>query len=260
MFKKQSNQSLYALLVLAIAALACSMVAPAPATPTSLPTVPPPTDTPVPSPVPTNIPKPTSTPRPTATPDVAATQRVDEFQSLLQSFQEAGYIETNEGKITELPPFKEEWAQLGWYQWWPYETVSSDFVFKAHFNWSTAIATSDESGCGFIFGIQENKDHYAVFLDKARILFLMARGSKVYLVGKTRGSGRANFGNPAEADFAVAVKGQSAYVSVNGDVTEYTLSADQSSRGQYGATLLSGTNKDYGTRCEMTDVMFWTPK
>jgi hypothetical protein len=246
-----------AVFVLTLSVLACGLSAPV-ATPT--PTVPPATDTPLPSPVPTNTAKPTSTPKPTATPDVAATQRVDDFQSLLQSFKEAGYIETSGGEIADLPPFKEEWAQLGWYQWWPYDTVASDFVFKAHFNWSTAMATSDESGCGFIFGLQENRDHYAVFLDKARVLFLMARGSKVYLVGKTKGSGRANFGNPAEADFAVAVKGQSAFVSVDGDVTEYTLSADQTSRGVYGATLLSGTNKDYGTHCEMTDVMFWTQK
>ncbi len=258
MFKKQSNPFVYAPIVLVIAVLACSLATPATSVPT--PTIPPATDTPLPSPTPTNTPKPTSTPKPTATPDVAATQRVDEFQSLLQTFEEKGYVETTEGNISELPPFKEEWAQLGWYMWWPYDDATSDFVFKAHFKWSTALATSDESGCGFIFGIQDNDDHYAVFLDKSRILFLMARGSNVYLVGKTRGSGRANFGNPAEADFAVAVKGQSAFVSVNGEVTEYTLSADQSSRGGYGATLLSGTNRDYGTRCEMTDVMFWTQK
>lgn len=255
MFKKRSNQFMYALLVLAIAALACSSVAPA--TPTPLPTVPPPTETPLPSPTPTNTPKPTSTPRPTFTPDVAATQKVDDFQNMLADFVELGYIESAEGKIIELDDFREEWAQLGWYQWWTYDEVPSDFVFKAHFNWSTALETSDQSGCGFIFGIQENGDHYAVFLDKSRILFLMARGSHVYSVGKTKGSGRANFGNPAEADFAVAIKEQSAYVSVNGEVTEYTLSADQTSRGWYGTSILSGTNRDYGTRCEMTDVMFW---
>jgi hypothetical protein len=88
----------------------------------------------------------------------------------------------------------------------------------------------------------------------------MKRGSGVYQVGKTRGSGRANFDNPAEADFAIAVKGKSAFVSVDGEVTEYTLSADQTTKGEYGVTLLSGTNSDYGTRCEMTDVMFWAQK
>ena len=207
---------------------------------------------------PTNTPRPTSTSRPTETPDVAATQRIDEFQILLQSFEEEGYIETTEGEILEMPSFEEEWAQIGWYRWWPYDEVDSNFVFKAHFKWSSARDTSDDSGCGFIFGIQENDDHYVVFLAPSRILFLLKRGSGIYQVGKTRGSGRVNFGNPAEADFAVAVKDQNAYVSVNGEVTEYTLSVDQTSRGTYGVTLLSGINSDYGTRCEMTDVLFWT--
>lgn len=257
MRKNHSIHSVYVFLILVLASLsACSSGTPV--EPTATPEPPEPTATNTASPTPTETPRPTATPRPSATPDVAATQRVDEFQALLQSFEENGYIGTTKGQIDEIPPFNEEWAQIGWYQWWPYDDVYSDFVFKAHLNWSTAISTTDESGCGFIFGLQENNDHYVVFLDKARILFLMARGSRVYLVGKTRGSGRANFGNPAEADFAVAVKGQSAFVSVNGEVTEYTLSVDQTTQGVYGVTLLSGTNSDYGTRCEMTDVMFWT--
>jgi len=256
MIKTHSIRIVYVFLILVLASLACSFGAPA--EPTATPEPPEPTATNTASPTPTETPKPTSTPRPSATPNVAATQRVDEFRALLQTFEENGFIETTDGQIAQMPSFEEEWAQIGWYRWWPYDEVSSDFVFKAHLNWSTAIATTDESGCGFIFGIQENDDHYAVFLDKSRILFLMKRGSGVYQVGKTSGSGRADFGNPAEADFAVAVKGQSAFVSVNGEVTEYTLSVDQTTRGVYGVTLLSGTNSNYGTRCEMTDVMFWT--
>ena len=88
----------------------------------------------------------------------------------------------------------------------------------------------------------------------------MGRGKNSYNVGKTSGSGKVNFDNPAEADFVLAVKGQSAYVSVNGEVTEYTLSADQTSAGTFAFSILSGTNKDYGTRCEMTNMIFWEPK
>ena len=132
-------------------------------------------------------------------------------------------------------------------------------MFKAHFKWSTASSTPDLSGCGVVFGIQENEDYYAVFLDRSRILFLMKRGEGIYEVGKTRGSGRVNFGNPAEADFAIAVRDKSAFVSVNNEVTEYTLSKDQTTEGYFAATLLSGTNRDYGTRCEMTDMILWYP-
>jgi hypothetical protein len=30
-------------------------------------------------------------------------------------------------------------------------------------------------------------------------------------------------------------------------------------RGRVGLALLSGTNKDFGTRCEMTDLHLWIP-
>jgi len=208
----------------------------------------------------TNTPKPTSTPRPSPTPNVAATQKTADFNLLLSDYKEKGYVTTTEGDIYEPDPFKEDWAQLGWYQWWPFDFKAKDFVFSAHFNWSVANDQSDLSGCGVIFGLQENDDHYAVFLDRSRNLFLMGRGVNVYNVGKTRGSGTHSLGNPAEADFILSVKGQSAYVSVDGDVTEYTLSADQTSAGTFAFSILSGTNKDYGTRCEMTNIIFWQPK
>ena len=88
----------------------------------------------------------------------------------------------------------------------------------------------------------------------------MGRGSHVYNVGKTRGSGRLDFGNPAEADLTIAVKGQNAYVSIDGDVTEYTLSQDQTTKGAFALSVLSGTNKDYGTNCKMSDMFLWTAK
>ena len=58
------------------------------------------------------------------------------------------------------------------------------------------------------------------------------------------------FGNPGEADFTLIVKGHYAYVLVDEAVIgEYTLSQSQPVRGNLGLTILSGTNKDYGTRC-----------
>jgi len=239
----------FLIVVLLVSALACSGGGAV---------VPESTETPLPTS--TNTPKPTATPRPTKTPNLVATRQHEEFQSLLQTFEENGYIESTDGSIVELDPFKESWAQINWYQWWTLTETDGDFVFEGHLEWTTASSTPEDSGCGIVFGVQDNNDHYAVFLANSRIVFLMARGTYSYEVGKTQGSGRANFDNPAEADFAVAAKGQSAYVSVNGDVTQYTLSADQTTEGDIGLSLLSGTNRDYGTRCEMTDMMLWRAK
>jgi hypothetical protein len=48
------------------------------------------------------------------------------------------------------------------------------------------------------------------------------------------------------------------YVLVDGEIVgEYTLSQSRVLTGGIGVTLLSGTNADYGTRCEMTDIHAW---
>jgi len=241
-----------AIVFLMLASLACFFGRPPEPTPVP-PTNPPPVLQPTESLPPTAEPSPV--------PDVPTPQpQSSEFNLLLQEFADKGYINTTEGETIPIDPFKEEWAQLNYYQWWTIDQEASDLVFQGHFKWSSSNSSPDLSGCGVIFGLQDNDDHYAVFLDKGRIAFLMSRGANVYEVGKTRGPGRVNFGNPAEADFVLAVKGKSAYVSVDSEVTEYTLSQDQSTSGNFALTLLSGTNSGYGTRCEMTDMNLFVPK
>lgn len=243
----------YAVLcVLALLATACGMAV----QPT--PTVPPPTETATPLP-PTTTPRPTATPRPTSTPNLAATQQYKSWESNLQLFVDAGYLDDSAGDFIAMDDFAEDWAQINWYKGWALGKTDGDFMFGGHFEWSTASSTPDVSGCGLMFGRQENEDHYAVFLDKGRILFLMGRGSHSYEVGKTSGSGRVQYGNPAEADFLILVKGDKAYVSVDGQMTAYTLSKDQVTTGVMAYTILSGTNRDYGTRCKITNAHLWQP-
>ena len=261
---QRKNPLLFTILILVFTSLACSMSA---AQPTPTPAA---TDTPQPTATitltPTNTPKPSPTPRPTKTPNLAATKRIDGFSTETQSYFDKGYLKTVDGNITEVKDFSYDWAQLGWYNWNQLNTKTSDFYMTAHFTWSSAFRNADSSGCGFIFAIQDNGDHYAVFLDRSKIIFLNADQTASYSkrVGLTRGTGKVKFGNPADkpdqADFTLIVKGAYAYVLVDGEVVgEYTLSQSKILDGNLGLSLLSGTNKDYGTRCEMTNVRIWVP-
>jgi len=188
---------------------------------------------------------------------------MDELQAEAQSYFDQGYLETADGRFEEYDDFEEEWAQLGWYQWWTLKQTAKDFYMSAHFKWSSAYRNADLSGCGFAFAIQDDDDHYAVFLDRSKVYFVEA--SQYYRPFKpTRGTGVVDFDNPfdhpVETDFTLIVKGDYAYVLVDGDVVgEYTLSQSKAMRGNLGLTLLSGTNKDYGTRCTMTNLRIWTP-
>jgi hypothetical protein len=246
------------LLLLAISS-ACSKAAPPSPTPTNTPK---PTSTN--TVIPTNTSTPTRTPRPTSTPNLAATQKYEDFNKEIQSYYDEGYLDTTEGTIEEVDDFTDDWAQLGWYRWMPLNENVDDFFLSAHFRWMSAYKNADESGCGLIFAIQPDSSHYAVFLDRSKIIFLDADssyGSYSLPVGKTRGKGSVKFGNPGEADFTLILKGNSVYVLVNGElIGEYSLSQSRILSGDVGLTTLSGTNKDYGTRCEMTNIHLFKPQ
>lgn len=244
-------------LVLIVVSLACATSQPTPVpTNTALPTS---TETLVP----TNTPRPSPTPRPTQTPNMAATERVEELNAEVQDYFDKGYLATTDGRFRELEDFSYDWAQMGWYNWLPLRDSAKDFFLSAHFKWDSAFRNSDTSGCGFIFGLQPNDDHYAVFLDRQKVLFLITDHTIGFSkpVSPTRGNGIVKFDYPAEADFTLIVKGAYSYVLVDGEVIgEYTLAQSRAAKGGIGLTVLSGTNKDYGTRCEMTNLHLWLPK
>ena len=262
MLHKFSTQVVLLLLSMAIVVSACSTVAPSPT----------PTNTPQPTATETLVPTatltPTRTPRPTSTPNIAATQTLEAYQSEIQSYVDLGYLSTNEGDFEEFDAFAYDWAQLGWYNWWPVGEQTADFVMSAHFKWSSAYRNADDSGCGYVFAIQEDNSHYAVFLDRSKIIFLdydASRSSYSRDVGITRGTGKVKFENPfdkpAEADFTLIVNDASAYVLVDNElIGQYTLAQSRILKGDLGFTLLSGTNKDFGTRCVMSNIHLWIPK
>ena len=242
--------------ILILVSFGCTAQAPAP-TPTSTPK-------PTKTAKPTKTPKPTATPRPTSTPDVEATKHADELQAEVENYFDKGYIATTDGVFKELDDFNAEWAQLQWYRKWTYSYTVSDFFMSGHLKWSSAYRSADISGCGYVFGLQEDNEHYAVFLDRSRVYFVHTE--EYYSpMSPTRGTGRVKFDNPAdhpiEADFTVIVTDGHAYVLVNDEVVgEYMLSKSKKLEGQVGLALLSGTNKDFGTRCDITNLHVWHPK
>jgi len=221
------------------------------------------TPEPIATPTATQTPRPSPTLRPTRTPDLAATQQVEELNAEVQSYYGRGYLTTTEGQFTQFDDFRYELAKVRWYPLIPLRDLDSDFYMKAHFKWSNADRSADISGCGFVFAIQDDQEHYGVFLDRSRIYFV--QGGYFYnSIGPINGSGLVDFDNPfdhpVEADFTLIVREAQAYVLVDDElVGEYALLPDKLSGGKVGLSTFSGTNKDYGTRCEMTNLHLWIP-
>lgn len=219
-----------------------------------------PTSTAIPV-TPTKTKLPTSTPKPTATPNVEETKSYDDIFSDVQKFKDENLIPSTSGEYSTLEGFNETFAQRGYLQYWYFDFELKHFVYKAHLKWSTAGETSDTSGCGIVFAVNphgDGSDYYGVVLDKSRIFFSSTFAGYYYDMGKTRGTGKLSFGNPAEADFTLLVYDYKAYVYVDDEfIGEYTLSKDRELAGQFGYGIISGTNKDYGTRCEISDSRLW---
>ena len=184
-----------------------------------------------------------------------------DLSAQVQKFKDEERIPSTEGEYIKLEDFSQTFSQLGYYQAYPTGVNLENFVFSGHFKWSTAIATSDVSACGILFGGQPDNSDYAVFLDKSRVYFSSSTATAYRELGKTSGTGRVNFGNPAEADFSLIVYQTHAYVYVDDQfIGEYTLSSSKPLKGAFGYGIISGTNKDFGTSCEITNAGIWSLK
>lgn len=221
------------------------------------------TFTPSPSPTatvtPTNTPKPTKTPTPTITPNATATAQYNSMLEFVQQAATAGYIKSAEGEYQQLDEYKDSWAQIGWYLWWPTNTYPSDFVLRGHMAWTSASKTPDLSGCGILFRVNSDGDHYG---------YLMTSDGKVHFILNEKGNfnfgGQFYFGPSSvseEVDFAITAQGEVFNVFINGKRLGASYGHKSSMLdGDLAYTIVSGTNKDYGTSCDITNVELWVLK
>ena len=117
------------------------------------------------------------------------------------------------------------------------------------------------SGCGFVFRQKENGDAYTAMVIKDRVLMTSCRNGRCYEVGKTHGTGKLGFPEQFEADVELIVMDLNATVLVDGQsVGEYSLSQDfLTDPGYFGFSIVSGTNRDFGTRCDFSNSGMWVP-
>jgi hypothetical protein len=175
----------------------------------------------------------------------------------VEQLADDGYLQSTSGTFHAIPEFNETWAQLNWYQWWETGFAPKDFVVTAHTAWESASDTADwwNAGCGFVFREESEDDHYLVYLGMDGWVHLARVKS-----GDWASLGETSYGEvdvpKGEADIALVVEGREIHYFVNG---EHVLSRDDlgESEGVLALTLLSGTNKEFGTRCIMDDIALW---
>jgi hypothetical protein len=219
------------------------------------------TNTPVPTNTPkataTSTPKPTTTPRPSPTANLAATQAYEDFSVKAKEYFDAGYITSSNGSYDKVEDFSDSWAQIGWYQWTPTDFSPTNFILKTDVSWTSASKTPDVSGCGFVFRLQEDEDHYVVLLSLDGYVYSWSNAG-----GNVRSMGQGYYGSAKQtgsATLTLVVEGDQYRVLVNDKLIKtFTGFAGKLSRGDLAYTILSGTNKSYGTKCEFENIELWT--
>ncbi len=208
---------------------------------------------------PVDQPAPTEPPVPVSTPEATVEQVPAEVQEWVDRYYEKGYLPSTDGEYHRLDDFTMEFANASLI-FTKKETGYSakDFAVKAHFKWQSAIANPDPGGCGWAFRKTRN-DSYLMFVDREWTYMGLWKDNQWTRYGRTTGGGWVGLGNPAEADVTLAVGKGKVYILID-DVlaSSHTLDTDfLTGSGELDYVVVAGTYKDYGTRCEMTDVDLW---
>ncbi len=233
------------------------------ATPTPAPTAtstPEPTSTPTPEPTATLTPTATVTPRPSPTPNLAATQQYEDMAAKVKEYFEAQYISTDQGAFKHLDDYSDSWAQIGWYQWSPIgRSAPDDFIIRSEVTWQSASKSVQPSGCGYVFRLQENGDHYMIFISLDGYVY-----SAIVSSGNLQNMGQGYYGKGASdgsAKFTLIVEDDTYQVLVNDTLVKKFIGRQHDMlSGRLAYTIVSGINSGFGTRCTFTNTQLWTIK
>lgn len=180
----------------------------------------------------------------------------DKFDAFIEKLTKEGTIRSG-GESTYWGDYTDEWAQIGWYQWTRFENAER-FVLSANVSWQSAHDRPNnfESGCGIIFNDSGSgsANHILASLRMDGLIYFTGLRNNYYLSYGTYRYGKAS--TKGSADFTLVVDGDKAIVYVDGEriVTKanFPMMGDS-----VGICTLSGTNKDYGTRCTWKDIYMY---
>lgn len=223
------------------------------------------TATPLPSatPGPTNTPAPTKTPRPTATPtpdlfsivgNQIKTSKSAELINVFNEFSASNPITLDNYTFNGA---REHTLFPKYMDFQPEEFL---IVSKVKWEHSSAKITSSAASCGFMFRYNgDDKSYFAVISADGNTRLINI--DDIYWRGVAHKKIRSQQFNPQtdEVDLLLAILPERFVMAVDGEIILDTT-LDWDSTGYFGYSLISGTNRDYGTRCSYSDTIIFVNK
>ena len=234
--------------------------------PTSTPT-PQPSNTTIPTntiePSPTNTPAPTKTKTPTSlpTPDLFAvvgdqikTYKSDKLINVLNEFSKSS--------VLVLDNYSYDAAQTQ--TLFPSFTYlqPEEFLIISKVKWSHSPGRIKESAasCGFTFrDNQDDKSYFAVISADGNSRLIYADEKYWRGLDHRKILSQKFTAETDEVDFIMAVLPERFVMAIDGEII-LDRETKWDSTGFFGYALISGTNRDYGTRCTFTDTILFVNK
>lgn len=193
--------------------------------------------------------------------EAQATQAAERIYTVVQDLYDQGFIPSKEGSFQQLPPYEGEFAQIGYYRSVPIpDSFVKDFVLVMDVSWEVNDKANEwyRSGCGFAFRVSEDYDEYYNF-----ILTLDGRINFAQLLKGYNGISisKAYWGqieNEKGSDTIIITAQGKTFQVFNTDLERIDIRyGEKLVEGTMAYQVSSGSNKDFGTRCNFTDVDLW---
>ena len=180
----------------------------------------------------------------------------NEFQNLVAYLKQSGVIPESNGNFRYHEDYENEWAYIKWYQWEGFDEAKN-FVISADLEWHSASNTPNfaDAGCGFVLRAEDTNNNLYTALNM---------DGKVHFGGIYEGSwlGYKSF---SYGSHSTKGKAQLVVVADNGTISAYvdgSFIGQQTNvainrSGSLAFSTWSGTNMDYGTRCNFRNVYYY---
>ncbi len=188
-----------------------------------------------------------------------ATEQASRIYDVVQTLYDGGYITTTDGYFQDLPEYDATWAQIGYFTLEPIrDSFVKDFVLVVDVTWEASDKATEfyRSGCGIAFRINdEGSEYYVFFLSfDGKMNFFQLENNSGVLSKKNWGKVEAMADS---ATFIITVEGINFQV-FNDQFERKDLRNGAALEDGYLAFMLaSGSNRDFGTHCDFTNVDLW---
>jgi hypothetical protein len=172
----------------------------------------------------------------------------------VQALYDEGVTPTTEGEFIAFEDWTEAVADMNTVNWWATDYEPATFVIQASSAWESASDSANwfNSGCGFLFVQQDDTNFHLIYLGLDGVVYYNR-----WIDGEQEVFAQNRYGSvgvpDGSADVLLAVDGNELAYYVNGE--EVINTSDSRLRpGRLSFTVMSGTNKGFGTRYTLTDI------